>query len=297
MTCTSTFTSTSTNDHHPRLINMQTETVNFIEERAANAWPAAIVQVMDGWRLRYNWGVTSRANSVYPNGWGSALTLDEKLRSADEFYARRGARTLYQISPAAQPAELDAVLEARGYTAASLTNVQNASVEAVMKAAERNPAFGADASRSAGRKRVCESPEVSITPGLTDEWLAIYREAAELSDHQHAMRQGIMQRIGPPAGFALARLDGQPAAVGMAVAERGWAGIFCMETLPAFRRRGAATAILSELARWAQSQGAADLYLQVVANNTPALNLYANAGFRTLYQYHYREAPPQQQAL
>jgi hypothetical protein len=35
-----------------------------IEALAANAIPAAIVQELDGWRLRFNYGVTRRANSV-----------------------------------------------------------------------------------------------------------------------------------------------------------------------------------------------------------------------------------------
>ena len=61
-----------------------------------------------------------------------------------------------------------------------------------------------------------------------------------------------------------------------------------MATQPAFRRQGAAGAILHALARWGQAHGATQIYLQVMQDNQPALALYAGAGFETLYRYHYR---------
>ena len=61
-----------------------------------------------------------------------------------------------------------------------------------------------------------------------------------------------------------------------------------MATLPNYRRRGAASAVLHAIASWGQEQGAGDMYLQVMQNNTPALELYAKAGFKKLYGYHYR---------
>ena len=103
-----------------------------------------------------------------------------------------------------------------------------------------------------------------------------------------AAASGILERIGPPAAYALAALDGRPAAVGRAVAERGWAGVFGMATLPAARRRGAAAAVLAALAGWAADQGAAGVYLQVEPDNPAALALYGRVGFGTLYRYHYR---------
>ncbi|MCH8283761.1 MAG: hypothetical protein IIC20_04195 [Chloroflexi bacterium] len=44
------------------------ESIVLIEELAANAWPAELVDELDGWRLRFNWGVTSRAGltTLYP---------------------------------------------------------------------------------------------------------------------------------------------------------------------------------------------------------------------------------------
>ncbi|MEP6775528.1 MAG: GNAT family N-acetyltransferase, partial [Chloroflexota bacterium] len=77
--------------------------------------------------------------------------------------------------------------------------------------------------------------------------------------------------------------------VGMSVAERGWAGIFCVATDEKYRRQGVAIQVMSALADWSQEQGARNLYLQVVATNAPAVSLYSRLAFAHLYFYHYRE--------
>jgi GNAT superfamily N-acetyltransferase len=108
------------------------------------------------------------------------------------------------------------------------------------------------------------------------------------------MRRSIVERIGPRAGFALARIDGQPVGVGLGVVERGWIGIFCMETLPNYRRQGAATVILRALAKWGCSFGADQMYLQVMLNNPVAQAAYAKAGFTAQYEYYHCEASSSQ---
>jgi GNAT superfamily N-acetyltransferase len=51
---------------------------------------------------------------------------------------------------------------------------------------------------------------------------------------------------------------------------------------------GHAARIIGALSAWAQAQGAARAYLQVVADNVPARALYAGLGFADAYAYHYR---------
>jgi GNAT superfamily N-acetyltransferase len=249
--------------------------IQLIEELAANAWPAAVVQVVDGWRLRYNAGVTQRANSVWPNAHEGHMSLSALIEEAEAFYTRHGARTLFQMCPASLPAELDAALAERGYAALSHTHVQIAALENVL-----------------ARTAVCPADaRVDVQVGvLDDEWMNTYAAGTHNGAHEQAMRRGIIERIGPHTACVLAHLDGQPAAVGLGVLERGWVGVFCMETLPAFRRRGAARAILHALAAWGRSADATQMYLQVMTVNAPANAAYAQAGFETLYTYHYRQA-------
>ncbi|MEO3764838.1 GNAT family N-acetyltransferase [Streptomyces sp. B8F3] len=101
---------------------------------------------------------------------------------------------------------------------------------------------------------------------------------------------GLLDRVARPSAYARA-LDGdETVAVGRAVADTGWAGVFAMATLPAARGRGAGARVLGALAGWAGAHGAAHLYLQAERDNPAALRLYARAGFRELCTYHYRTA-------
>jgi RimJ/RimL family protein N-acetyltransferase len=87
----------------------------------------------------------------------------------------------------------------------------------------------------------------------------------------------------------LLKISEQNAAVGLGVVERGWIGLFSIDTGAAFRKRGAATAIIRALMKWGQTFGATQTYLQVVPQNAAAMNLYSKLGFKKLYHYHYRE--------
>lgn len=239
--------------------------IGLLDELAANAWPAPVVQVVDGWQLRYGWGVTSRANSVLPSGAGE-LPLEERLALAEGFYARRGVPARFQLSPACRPADLDAVLADRGYVVATPTLVHVAALE---------PPPGSPAASV----RLAEAPD----PTWLDVWGRGEGRALTLD-----VVEPILARIGPEAAYALAELDGRPAAAGRAVLERGWLGIFGMATLPDARRRGLARALLAALAAWGVVRGATRAYLMVEEGNAPARSLYEQAGFELLYGYHYR---------
>lgn len=246
--------------------------IRFIEELAANAWPAEIVQGVDGWRLRFNQNVTRRANSAWPNETGGCHSLEEKIALVEDFYIRWGCPPRYHICPAAQPANLDEILASRGYISDARTAVQTASLETILAHTQANPAY-----------------TVIISNSVNDDWFDLYSQGEHISLATAAVRRGILQRIGPQTGFATVQIDGQPAAAGMGVVERGWLGLFSLITHPNFRRRGAATRLIHALAQWGQTHQANQVYLQVMADNAPALSLYAWLGFETLYHYHYRE--------
>lgn len=250
------------------------ELIAYLEELAANAWPAEVTQTIDGWRLRYTQNVTRRANSVWPNGAGQYHQLEEKLSLVEDFYARRNCPARFQICPAAQPPNLDDILARRSYSVDAPTAVQVAPLETVLARTESNPAYS-----------------TTISEIFDEHWFAAYCQSEGVSGHPAEVRQTILQRIGPLAGFALLQIEGQIVTVGLGVVERGWLGLFSLTTHPRFRRQGAAAALIHALAVWSQQYGAAQMYLQVMANNTSALKLYERLGFEVLYQYHYREHP------
>ncbi len=66
-----------------------------------------------------------------------------------------------------------------------------------------------------------------------------------------------------------------------------------MATDPSHRRQGVAGAVLNGLAEEALRRGVEHMYLAVLADNTAATALYANAGFTAAHEYAYFTRPPQ----
>ncbi len=254
---------------------MLTEHIALIEECAANALPPSYLQVIDGWRLRYNQGVTRRANSVLAAYEGS-YKLEDKLKLVGAFYGRLGARARFQLCPASQPKHLDDFLAARGYRIDGVVQVQTAAISTVLAKTRSLPGFQFD---------LCEQ--------ANKDWLALYTQLEHPGDKSGdkksaAIRRAMFRRIPVPTAYVLLCLDDRAAAVGLGVLERGQLGIFNMVTAPNFRRRGVATAIIQALAAWGEERGAKEMYLQVAQENFRAQAMYERLGFATLYNYHYR---------
>jgi GNAT superfamily N-acetyltransferase len=244
-----------------------------LERTAFDAWPAAEVVPLGGWRLRFNHGVTSRGSSVWPGPCEGPLSLAERLDAVERFYAERGAAALYKLSPVADPPSLDAVLAERGYELREPVSVELADAARVAALA---PPPGCDA---------------ECSDAMPEDWFELSGRRGRFTGGAVAVYRALLGRLAGRAGFALARLEGEPAAVGLCVAGPPLAGVFSMLTLPGFRGRRLGEAVLGSAARWAAARGAARLYLQVDADNAPARRLYARAGFVPRYQYAYRSQP------
>jgi ribosomal protein S18 acetylase RimI-like enzyme len=229
--------------------------VGELERCALAAWPAEEIRSLGTWRLRYTRGVTRRANSAWVDGGGDLPALVE---AAERFYAERGQPCLFQVTPLA-PAALDPLLEARGYEREAPVSIQIA--DADLPAAP-----------------VAVRTEATIS----DAWFAVAASGrfAAVADVYRAL----LTRIGSRAVYALAGTG----AVGLGVVDPPWMGIFNMFTVPDQRRRGLARAVLQALAAAGRARGATRLYLQVESDNRTARALYASAGFREVYGYHYR---------
>jgi hypothetical protein len=93
-------------------------------------WQAADSTELDGWLVRRNAGVTLRANSVLPAS--APFDLDKALDYVENLYVAHDIRPSFQISPAVQPSDLDARLEARGYEVRNPTLVQCAAISDVL---------------------------------------------------------------------------------------------------------------------------------------------------------------------
>lgn len=236
-----------------------------LDRLAAAAWPASEASGLDGWQLRFADGVSRRANSVAPFPASvDARPLDTRIDAVEAFYRTRALPPRFQISPAADPADLDAVLSARGYVTEAPVTIQIA-----------------PAARIAATARP-DAP-ITVATTATADWYQAYSEGYDRD------ARAITEAAREQPAFAMWRDPGeQPASIGLGVLGGNWLGIFGMWTRPAHRNHGIGGALLAALAAWGVARGAIGLYLQVEDHNTDARRLYERIGFKAVYGYHYR---------
>ncbi|WP_338118486.1 GNAT family N-acetyltransferase [Streptomyces coryli] len=281
---------------------METELITGLQERAARALPARRTEVVDGWWLRDAPGGSWWTESVLPHAEHGREGLERLITAAEKQAAERGRAACFQITPGVCPAGLDTLLAERGYRRESAASLRTARVAEVRSrcAAAGVPMMGVRGTRAAGASdtdmrgtraaaAAGASAEIRVDarPGQAwfDAWAQVSGHGADLAEEWARL-----ERIQPPTAYASVLLDGQVAAVGRAVTDAGWAGLFGIATLPRARGRGAARAVLGALAEWAAGAEAEDLYLQVQRSNAPALRLYDRVGFGEAAAYHYRRA-------
>lgn len=237
-----------------------------VEERALNAWPALQQVLYDGWIICYAEGYTRRANSVVPF-FDGGLDLQQKIDRCEAAYKAWGLPTVFKMPPWSREAGLDEVLDAQGYAGQSLTSVQVCPLEAA----------GADS-----------AVDVRVTTEADDVWLAAYQRLTGTGNEAMANMRGILRRIFPETDYALRYEGTQAVACGRSVCEDGMVGLYGIATDPARRRQGYAAQLVDCLLARAARRGAGSAYLQVLADNAPAMKLYGKLGFGEAYRYWYR---------
>jgi ribosomal protein S18 acetylase RimI-like enzyme len=251
-------------------MNEINHSVQFTESLILNAWPSLQTLFNDGWLLRFAQGYSQRANSVsiiHPSAANADLI--DKIRYCEQCYSWHDQPTIFKITPAVQTENerIDQVLTARGYAQNSLTSVQTADIS------------------------ILSAPHiqtVTFEPTPTAQWLESYCRLNQTAAHHIPVLTQILNNIFVPHCFVALQQDQQTVAVGLAVVERGYVGIYNVVIDAAFRNRGWGTQLLLHLLTWAKTQGAQHAYLCVTADNEPALRLYKKLGFQELYRYWYR---------
>jgi len=86
------------------------------QEFLLNSWPAKHYYFLNGWILRFNEGVTSRANSVLPIQYaGTQNTLDNDIELVEKAYKAHNLETVFTIPDFHEPKNLEEKLLKRGY--------------------------------------------------------------------------------------------------------------------------------------------------------------------------------------
>ncbi|MFD3453277.1 GNAT family N-acetyltransferase [Streptomyces sp. NPDC058691] len=242
-----------------------------MQERAARAQPALYHLDADGWWLRHAPRCSWWVGATLPHGAVGAGELAGRVGEVEDFYAAHGTPARFQITPGVCPEGLDSLLAGRGYRREGPVSLRTAVTARVAEV----PSPGAL------RVRVAEHP----TRAWFDGWLAVQGHGAD-----PGCEWDLLGRVESPSAYACALIGDEVVAVGRAVADTGWAGVFGMGTLPAARGRGAARSVPAALAGWAGATAAGRMYLQVERGNSAAMRLYVAAGFGEVSAYHYRVA-------
>jgi ribosomal protein S18 acetylase RimI-like enzyme len=238
--------------------------IQALETRLINAWPAFEVEVVEGWILRFAEGYSKRANAATPLVPGA--TLDRALidHIAGSF-AARGLDPCFRLTGIEAP-EADAALAAHGLQAF-------------------DPSLALVAEIGDGFER---DPSARIEPAAKPAWIEGAAAAYGGDKADHAKLGRILRLIRQTCGFATIELDGQPAAWGLAVAERGYVGLYDLVVAPDLQGLGIGRRLVTTLLAWGRAAGASRAYLQVRETNAVAAGLYASLGFTQAYRYTHR---------
>jgi ribosomal protein S18 acetylase RimI-like enzyme len=237
-----------------------------LEEITIDAWPALETSLFDGWVIRFAGGFSRRSNSVIPL-YPSEREIREKIRTCESLFRGRGMRTVFKLTAASLPPELDAILAEEGYRREAETSVRVLARET----AKGTPADG-----------------VAFRTELEEEWMSALCALNAYDPRHHGTVRAITEKIGPPRVFASVRRGGRIVGCGLGVVRQGHAVLFDIVVDGEFRRQGMGGRIVESLLCWGGEQSAGTAFLQVMTNNPPALAMYNGLGFQEVYRYWYR---------
>lgn len=242
-------------------------------------WPSATQRREGPWMLHDGQGGgrrTAAATAIAPPEAADIATAEAAMRAL-------GIAPIFRLRPILCPwdADLDAMLEARGYRHAEPT---------VFYAAPTGPLAAAAPTTGLGPWPIW--PPLAIQralwaeAGIGPERLAVMARAA---GPRTALMARAADRVAGTAFVACASPDAGRAAGPVAM-------LHALEVAPALRRRGVGRAVMHSAAAWAAGEGAEWLSLAVTEANAPARALYEALGFARAGGYHYRTAPAPSEA-
>lgn len=254
----------------------------FYENLSFNTHPCLSEEVYDGWLLRFAEGYTKRANSVNVVG-ESMIPFADKISYCEEMYAEHNLPVVFKIVPMA--AELDGLLEEKGYSAVDKTNVMTVDLTKKVNVGTKGKEY--NKVKATG---VSGTAEVSVTieEKFTESWQYYYFTFNKVVLSSVPTAKKIQAKITNPVLCATVYADKKAVACGLGVMEQGYVGLLDIVVKEEYRGCGLGKVLCQALLDKAKEKGATTGYLQVVDSNEVAKSLYKSLGFEDVYSYWYR---------
>jgi len=243
------------------------------QEFLMNSWPAHHYYFLNGWILRFNDGITSRANSVFPLRYtGSQKTLVEDIKIVEQAYGEYNLPPIFTMHEFHEPKNLKAMLIKRGYHTFDFTNALGIEIHEIKKT------------------NITNDFKYEFYDTRTNEFSDFLARFSGRNEKEQVIIDEIASRmIIPKKLFIVARSQDEIVGCLMAVLiPQGFLYIGDVLVHPNYRRQKLATSLFIKLMKeWAVPNGAKYVWLQVETENSGALNLYSNLGLKKIYSYYY----------
>lgn len=260
-------------DLYPMIPMNPAKEVKQFQEFLMNAWPAEQYYFLNGWVLRFNKGVTYRANSVIPiNYTRSKKSIETDIELVETAYRSFNLPTIFTMHDYFEPKELDELLRRRGYIEQDRTNALFMQVNDLEL------------------KKINKDYNYEIYNDRVDEFSLFLAKFTKRDKYQQTIIREITCRIVVPKKcFMIAKLEGEPIGTLMGVLNpHGYVYIADVFVLPELRRQKIASSMLKTVIKeWAIRNGAKSIWLQVELQNKNAMKLYEKLGMNIIYSYYY----------
>ncbi len=238
-----------------------------IEELSMNAWPSLQTRLYDGWVLRFSDGYTKRANSINPL-YQSTIDLEEKITVCEKTYEQQNLPVVFKIIEKYTQSEIESILDARKYVRLDETIVMT---------------------KNLGSKNHDYESSVIIEHEFHEEWEKGFKSCNKIDKKYHEVLGKMLHNIKMEKIIVSKKNNDVPIGCGFGALEHEYVGIFDIVVDEMMRGKGIGKEIVVGILGKAQELDVKTAYLQVIANNDIAKNLYKKLGFEERYRYWYRK--------
>ena len=131
--------------------------------------------------------------------------------------------------------------------------------------------------------------DMTVRDRIPDEWIdALFTIKGDATVTHLKIVPSMYAAIPKEVRCVYIRDEEKIVATGLGILDRDYIGVYAINVDAGHRRRGLARKIVETLLEEGKKAGARRAYLQVVADNDPAIRLYEDLGFSPAYTYWFR---------